>query len=61
MTKASWADRETTLHIQKVMKLMGIRLLDHFIIADGKVISLANNHLLDENDSILTDNDKSIV
>lgn len=61
VTKASWADRETTLHIQKVMNLMGIRLLDHLIIADGKVISLANNHLLDENESVLNDNDKSIV
>lgn len=60
VTKASWADRETTLHIQKVMNLMGIRLLDHLIIADGKIISLANNHLLDEND-ILADNGKSIL
>ena len=40
---------------------MGIRLLDHFIVADGKVISLANNHLLDENETILNDNEKSIV
>lgn len=61
VTKASWADRETTLHIQKVMNLMGIRFLDHLIIADGKVISLANNHLLDENEIIFNDNDKSIV
>ena len=61
VTKASWADRETTLHIQQVMKLMGIRLLDHFIVADGKVISRANNHLLDENETILNDNEKSIV
>ncbi len=43
------------------MNLMGIRFLDHLIIADGKVISLANNHLLDENEIIFNDNDKSIV
>lgn len=61
VTKASWADRETTLHIQKVMNLMGIRLLDHLIIADGKAISLANNHLLEENSIIFDDKEKSIV
>lgn len=61
VTKASWADRETTLHIQKVMNLMGIRLLDHLIIADGKVISLADNHLLAENTILFNDNDKSIL
>ena len=46
VTKASWADAEMTNHIQTVMQYMGIRLLDHFILADGKIISLANNHLL---------------
>lgn len=58
--KASWADRETTLHVQKVMNLMGIRLLDHLIIADGKVISLANNHLLDDS-NLLDNSDKQIL
>lgn len=49
VTKASWADAETTNHIQTAMQYMGIRLLDHFILADGKIISLANNHLLNQN------------
>jgi len=50
VTKASWADAEMTNHIQTVMQYMGIRLLDHFILADGKIISLANNHLLKQDD-----------
>ena len=51
VTKASWADTETTRHIQSVLLHMGIRLLDHFILADGKIISLVNNHLLTQDDS----------
>lgn len=64
VTKASWADAETTNHIKTVMQYMGIRLLDHFILADGKVISLANNHLLnqdDEQNSLFKDSENSLL
>lgn len=46
IAKASWADTDSTRHIQQVLELMGISLIDHLIIADDKVISLAQNHLL---------------
>ena len=64
VTKASWADAEMTNHIQTVMQYMGIRLLDHFILADGKIISLANNHLLkqeDEPNALFTNDDRKLL
>ncbi len=44
--KVSWADAEMTTQMKTVLQYMGIRLVDHLILADGKVISMANNHFL---------------
>ncbi len=42
--KVSWADAEVTTNLKTVLQYMGIRLIDHLILADGKVISMAENH-----------------
>ena len=44
--EASPADRQITRHIEKCASLFDIRLLDHLIVAKGKVISLAQQGLL---------------
>lgn len=54
----SLSDIETTKHMQHVLKQMGIRLLEHLIIADGNITSFLKNHILtqDEQISFFTEN-----
>ncbi len=44
--KVSYADSKMTTHVKTVLQYMGIRLIDHLILADGKVISMANNYFM---------------
>lgn len=47
----SLSDIETTKYLQNVLRHMGIRLLEHLILADGKVSSFLNNHLLTQEET----------
>lgn len=39
-------DRSMTLEVQKVLEMMGIRLADHLIVADGDFVSMAASGML---------------
>lgn len=44
--KPSKADQITTQHLEKALRLVDVRLLDHFIIGDTETISLAQRGLI---------------
>ncbi len=46
MATPSRADRDSTLKIKKMLQLLGIELLDHFIYADDDYISMSLSNLL---------------
>ena len=46
MAEASQADRQLTQTLQKALALVDVRLLDHFIVAGSRVISMAQDGLL---------------
>lgn len=46
VAEASQADRQLTQTLQKALALVDVRLLDHFIVAGSRVISMAQDGLL---------------
>ena len=46
VAEPSQADRDITERLVKALKLVDIRILDHFVIGDGDVVSFANRGLL---------------
>lgn len=45
-SRPSILDTETTNHLRQAMKVVGLRLLDHLILADGRCYSLLADNLL---------------
>jgi len=41
VSEPSQADRDITRHLQQALKLVEVRVLDHFIIGNGTPLSLA--------------------
>lgn len=41
-------DLETTAHVKSALNLIGVRLLDHFIVADNECVSLAQSRISSE-------------
>ena len=46
VAEPSRADEQITLRLKEALALVDIRVLDHFIIGDGEVISFAERGLL---------------
>ncbi len=46
LTEPSMADKAITTKLKKALKLVDIRVLDHFIIGEGKPYSFAENGLI---------------
>jgi DNA repair protein RadC len=46
VTQPSAADRELTLRLKEILKVVDIRILDHFIVGDGQSYSFAEHGLL---------------
>lgn len=47
VAKPSPADRTSTLHLRDVLRAVSVRLVDHLIIVDGDMVSMAQSGYLD--------------
>lgn len=47
VAEPSQADNDITRRLHKALNLIDVRLLDHMIIGDGEVTSLANRGLIE--------------
>ena len=47
----SRADVNTTMEIKKVVQILGMELLDHFVYADDEYISMTLSNLIPKSDS----------
>ena len=46
VAEPSHADRSITQRLQSALELVDVRVLDHFIVGDGEVVSMAERGLL---------------
>lgn len=46
VAEPSHADRTLTRHLVDALALVGIRVLDHFVVGDAEVVSFAERGLL---------------
>ena len=46
VAKTNRADEQIMLHLKEALALIDVRVLDHFIIGDGEMISFAERGLL---------------